>query len=134
MPFRFSLETALRYRRSLERKQEAALQAINHQIEIFARQLESMRESELLARTRTQQKLEAGLSSAELQFQSFCISQLQAQQQVLITRQAQARELHRKQLALLTELRQDRARLESVRDRELEIYIQQQSRREQRRA
>jgi flagellar export protein FliJ len=133
MAFRFSLETLLRVRLSLERQHELLLQEANLRVALLQRQIagvDSGRETNL---ERQRPHLESGLSAAELQFDMLCDSVLLKRRGDLERQLVAAEVLRHSRNEEFQQARRQRETMDTVRRRQLEIYRQQEARQDQRR-
>jgi flagellar export protein FliJ len=133
MAFRFSLETFLRVRLSLERQHELLLQEANLRVALLRRQIagvDSGRETNL---ERQRPHLESGLSAAELQFDMLCDSVLLERRGDLERQLVAAEVLRHSRNEEFQQARRQRETMDTVRRRQLEIYRQQEARQDQRR-
>ena len=134
MPFRFQLQGLLRYRESLERREEHRLRALHHEA-AFVRQniarLDAIETEAYSTRNGCMQELE--LRGSELQFSLTCSNerkQVRASWQVqLLEVETQALEQQKK----LVIARQGQRVVERLRDLKLLAYRQEEARREQKR-
>ncbi len=133
MVFQFSLAVLLRFRKSIERQQEARLEHANQQATGLRRQIEDIERAVAEATANDAQELASGLRAAELHFS-------QVRREVLAERRAQ----REKELAVAIEIqsqrrlafqtaRQQREVVTSLRKRQLEGFREREARQEQRR-
>lgn len=134
MAFRFGLGSVLRYRRSVERKQEAVVQAAHQQLAVVRQRIEEIRQGARTARLEIEEKIKMGIRSAELQLEWCCLHQFELEQQELAKKQEALVDLCRHELDVLGQLRQERERLEILRKRQHALYLEEEKRREQRQA
>jgi flagellar export protein FliJ len=133
MPFRFSLETVLRIRKSFVRLEHLRLLALAAVVEHVRRELESHdRESEKAVQN-AQRDLLIGSVAAELQFESVRRAIRLQQRFALENRLVELGHLHRKQQLILLAAQKKRDILENLRSRKLAAYHREQVRREQQR-
>jgi flagellar export protein FliJ len=133
MPFHFALQAVLHFRRSIEHQQELRLRSAQQQVMRVQHLIEQMdaRRQELYSEQSKQ--LGAGVTAAELRFELQCDAELlrhRAELAAQLVRLQHQREEQRKVFQLA---RRGRETLESVRDRQLELYEQKAARREQQR-
>lgn len=133
MAFRFSLHVVLRVRQSLEHQQELLLQAANHRTTALRREIDDLERSmEEIAAQRAGQ-LKSGLSAAELQFAVLCRSALWERRQQLEQSLNKAREERDACAQVFRKVRRDREVVETLRDRQFQLYRQLEARQNQRR-
>jgi len=127
MTFRFSLESLLRLRRGEQRQQEQVLQRINEQVSRIVRELHAIHLESLQTRRR-----EPGLTGAELHFNEQRLAILESRRARAEMELCQARERQSFALAEFERIWQRREALETLQQRERQICLQQEQRREQR--
>lgn len=133
MPFRFSLETVLRIRKSFVRLEHLRLLALAAIVEHGRRELESHdRESEKAVQN-AQRDLLIGSVAAELQFESVRRALRLQERLALEKRLVELGRLYRKQQLVLLAAQKKRDILENLRNRKLAAYQREQVRREQQR-
>ncbi len=143
MAFLFSLVALLRLRGAREQVEERKLLSLRHDAQRFelaieqnvvARRAQRLQQASLLARTDriSVEHTRGGFMSADLQFSDFCLARLEFDAQQLRQQLAAKQEEIRRQLALFTEARRQREAIESLRDRQIEVYRAEERRREQR--
>lgn len=133
MPFRFSLDAVLRLRQSLERQQELLLQAANYRVAAVQRDRDELdRYTQELA-SQVSAQLAAGLSAAELQFNTLCRAVLSGRCQQLDQALNQAYAERDACAQAFQKTRRDREMVETLRDRQFQLHRQLEARRDQRR-
>jgi len=131
MPFRFSLEGVLSYRKNLEHAEELALSKILQEIAAKYQQLEQLERGHLLLREQRDRVL------AQSQPAAYLAELTEKEQYIERTIEAvrtQLQELDGKrgaQLAVLRAAQQDREVLDEIRKQKLDAYQLDQNRREQ---
>lgn len=133
MAFRFSLDTLLRLRISIERKEELNLQRIHAALQQARRELERLRLERQAAWGEAQLRLRASAPAAELHFELARDQAAQRRAALLQQRIAQLESARLQQQAVYRKARQDREILENLRDRMREQYDLEQNRSEQQR-
>lgn len=132
MPFRFSLEAVLHFRRSLERQQEQRLRAANQQV---ARGQQGMEQIDVRRRglqAEQTRDLVAGVTAAELRFGLQCEAELLRQRRELEQQLGRLRQWRDQQREIFQQARRARQTLENIREQQWKQYQQDASRREQR--
>lgn len=133
MPFHFALQAVLHFRQSIEHQQELRLRAAQQQVMRVQHLIEQMdaRRQELY---NTQSKqLGEGVTAAELRFELRCDAELLRHRAELAAQLVRLQHLREEQRKVFQLARRGRETLESVRDRQLELYEQKAARREQQR-
>lgn len=131
MPFRFTLETVLRFRKSVERSEEITLQKIVQEMARLQHELQRLEEGQQLLREQRDNDLRKGLAAIQLQELS------ETEQRLAITAEDVRRRLREletvrlAQLAKFREARQNREVLSEMRRQKHELYEREQRRREQ---
>ena len=133
MAFRFSLETFLRFRRSVERQQELKLLhavqevvALTEDIEIVERSISAIRESEY-------QELGPVVRAAQLHFDALRCSVLRERRQELENSLAQRQQVRARCQAEFQAAHRDRQAVEILREEQLQRYLREETRQEQKR-
>jgi flagellar export protein FliJ len=132
MPFRFPLQAVLHFRQSMEHQQELRLRAANQQVARVQHLIELADARMLNLQSTQRHELGAGTTAAELQFGLLCLRELLQQRHELEPHLAQVQQLREQQREIFRRTRQERETLESVRDRQLDLYRKEAARREQR--
>src|SRR5579864_7900213 len=132
MAFRFSLETLLRFRQSVERSQEILLQAANERVMLASFEIENLERFLEYRRTVRSGELSRGAFASELQFEILGDDALRRRAQVLNQQLTGLQALRDQQLERLRKARAEREAVESIRDRQLIAYHEDQKRRAQR--
>jgi flagellar export protein FliJ len=134
MPFHFSLESVLHFRRSVEHQQELRLRAANQQVSRLRRMMEQIEQRIKDMHTRQSAELGAGMTSAELRFSLACEKGLLQQRQTLLQELKRLEALRDAQQKIFFQLRRERQTIESLRDHQRREYEREAARREQRAA
>jgi flagellar export protein FliJ len=133
MPFRFPLQTLLRFRQSMERQQELRLQEANRQVAAVRLQIENVEQrKDGLAETE-RRELAAGVSAAQLHFHILVRSLLGRKRELLEHELAQCEEVRRQRHSEFRQAHQEREVVTALREDQLRTYAQTEARREQRR-
>jgi flagellar export protein FliJ len=132
MPFQFPLQDVLHFRQSIEHQQELRLRAANQQVARVQHLIEEADAQRQNLYVNRSQELSQGVSAAELQFGLLYEKDLLRQRKELEPQLAQSQQLRDQQREIFRRARQARETLESVRDRQLELYKKDAARREQR--
>lgn len=132
MAFRFSLETLLRFRQSLERRQEILLQAANQRVALARSEIENLERYLEYRRTTRSAELNRGAFASELQFEILGDDALRKRGQVLDQELSRLQALRDQELDRFHKARADREAVESIRDRQRIAYNEDQKRRAQR--
>ena len=132
MAFRFSLEAVLRLRQSLEQQQELRLREANQQVSALARQVHDVDLQLTRGATRERQRLESGVSAAEIKFEQQCLSVLQEHRSRLEQRRDEAIRARDVCAAAYRKARQQREVLETFRNQQLQAHRQEMDRHNQR--
>lgn len=132
MAFRFSLQTVLQFRRSVEHQEEIRLRAIHQALRKVRHQIEQIaaaicQESEL-----SRNEIEGGTTGAEIQFHAETHSALMEQQRRYQCELLRLAKICEQQQVVFNQARKQRETLESLRDRLLRDYETESRRREQR--
>jgi|HubBroStandDraft_6_1064221.scaffolds.fasta_scaffold01600_10 flagellar export protein FliJ len=133
MAFHFSLQPVLRLRASYERLERMRLLALVAAIVRVRQKREALDKESRDAGVRTRERLAAGMAGGEMQFEIAC-EKLRSEYKHAL--EIQARDLDRaqkKQRQAYQMARQKREILENLRERRLEAYRREESRREQQR-
>ena len=131
MPFRFSLETVLRVRKSFERLEHLRLVALGAIVAHVRRELESHDRESANASLQSQRGLLAGAVAAELQFETVRRAIRMQQRVILESNLLELDRRYRKQQLVLLGAQRKREILENLRSRKLAAYQREQARREQ---
>lgn len=131
MAFRFSLQTLLKLRRSLEKQEERLLQSLNRELAMLRQGIESLGREELDARKERNRQLFGGLTGSDLRLvlveENLRLQQrsrFQRHEQVLQTEQ-------RQQQVAYWAARQKRDLLDNLRKRRVVAFQREQEKRYQ---
>jgi len=133
MAFRYSLQTVLRLRRSLERQEEQRLFAAASVVARLRVEIEQLEQDHFAQQAQTYQELAAGSFGATFEFLAACEAAFKQARQALRLKLEQAEKERMKQLQRYKEARQKREILEGLRDRQEATYDLEFSRHEQQR-
>lgn len=131
MAFQFSLESVLRYRKGIERREYLALERIHQEItslEMEVGRLEMERKELLQTR---EVELERGTSAFELQCLCSAEHELDQHQKALASKVQATNARKQQQMGTYTEARQKHELLGSVRERHLQSYQREETRQQQ---
>ena len=131
MAFRFSLQAMLRLRRSYEQRERLRLFTLASAITRLRTHLEEITSEQQRLFQNQEESLAAGTSGAELHLLRLAMAQQVEKQKAL---QEQIRRVEQQleiQKLAYREAQKNRKILENLRDRQLEVYKQEQDRREQ---
>jgi flagellar FliJ protein len=131
MPFRFSLQAVLRWRLSLERREQLRLDLITRETTRTRNERENARLDRANALHLFQGKLRAGMNSVELQFELASDQARKMRIAALGERLSKLEDLRRRQIEVFYKARQQRKILENLRDKQLSKYELDLSRRQQ---
>jgi len=132
MPFKFSLQTLLHYRESLEHQQELRLRAANQQVARVRHLLDQMEARRQQLHSAQNHELILGTTVAELRFGLLCESELLRHQLALQQQLAVLEKARDQQREIFQQARRAREMLEGVRDQHFRLYKKQHERRQQR--
>ena len=133
MAFRFALAALLRFRQSLEHQAEILLQEANHDIEAVRKRIEHSDCALGEMAKQNADKLHSGVTAAELQFDLISRSLLLHHRELLHEEMIMREEIRTQRFHSFQQARQQREVVETLRERQLEIYRQQEAWQEQRR-
>jgi flagellar export protein FliJ len=134
MPFHFSLQAVLHLYQSLEHQQELRLRAANQQVARVRHMIEQLDAVKQQNRARQSQELQAGITSAELEFARNMASALMKRRgefEVELVRTQQLRDEQQRNFHIA---RRRRETLSSLRETKLHQYQREAARRDQRQA
>ncbi len=133
MAFRFSLEGLLRLRATLEQVEERALLRLWQDTRRLEQEVEQVAALRLRQRSRRVPSVAGGaLTGADLQFAGFLGIRLELEEQKIRQQLLAKQEETRRQLDVFTAARRRREAMQSLRDREFNVYREAEHRREQR--
>lgn len=131
MPFRFSLESILSFRKNVEHAEELSLNKLLQEIIATQQQLQSLKENLIRFREQRDNDLAQGVPAAFLQELAEKEQYLESAMEII---KARLRELDIKreaQLAILRKAQQDREVLDEMRKQKHSTYQREQNRRDQ---
>jgi flagellar export protein FliJ len=131
MAFHFPFEAVLRVRRGQERVERLKLEAIASEQARAKGQLDQMTEQFFESRRRFQRQMGQGTSGSELQFENARSELVAAARRALQVHILELEQQRLNQVRAYIKARQRREILENLRARQLEIFRQSLSRREQ---
>jgi flagellar export protein FliJ len=134
MPFHFSLQAVLHLYQSLEHQQELRLRAANQQVARVRHMIEQLDTVKQQNRARQAQELQAGITSAELEFARNMASALMKRRGELEVELVRAQQLRDEQQRNFHLARRRRETLSSLRETKLRQYQREAARRDQRQA
>ncbi|MGH9499995.1 MAG: flagellar FliJ family protein [Terriglobales bacterium] len=133
MAFRFSLAAVLKYRKNLEQREYLALGRVHQEIAQVELELEQCREWLSDAAHRRDAAAARGIASVHLQEAYEREHHMEKQLEGLQVKQQELKVKRQQCLKAYELARQKREVLEELRSRQLQVYVLDQSRREQRR-
>lgn len=131
MGFRFTLAAVLRVRDSLARREEARLQAANHDFMQARAALEACRTEHLAFRQQNAEALRAGGTGAELDFIAVCQRNFARIEEALARRCTELEAVRNERHAAYLRARQDLMAIETLRDEQRAAYEAELARRAQ---
>jgi flagellar export protein FliJ len=131
MAFHFTLEAALRYRQSLEEREQLRLESLLARRAALLQELQRADEARLQVQKAMRQVLQTAAAAAELQFCALQLNGIARQQNVLRSQLLQLEREVDEQTARYRQERQKREVLQSLRDVQLQEYRLVQQRRQQ---
>src|ERR1700722_9528940 len=134
MPFHFSLQAVLYLYQSLEHQQELRLRAANQQVARVRHMIEQLDTVKQQNRARQAQELQAGTTSADLEFARTMESALMKRRGELEVELVRVQQLRDEQQRNFHIARRRRETLSSLRKTQLKNYQREAARREQRQA
>lgn len=132
MPFRFPLEAVLHFRKSVEHQQELRLRTANQLVARARHLVEQIDRCIQDLQARQAQQLNAGTTSAELQFARLGEAALRQQRHAVQSELARFEKLRDEQQKIFQLARRERETIGSLRDRQLRDYQRDTLRKEQR--
>src|SRR5450631_2285895 len=132
MAFKFSLAALMRFRQGRERQQEILLREAAQQVATLRQEVEAIEQAIVETSAQGARKLQAGVSSAELQFDLLRGSVLLARGKQLEKPLAEAEALRERRREEFQFARQQREAVETLKGNQFQLYIQQEKRQEQR--
>jgi flagellar export protein FliJ len=133
MGFRFSLAVLLRVRQSLERQQEILLHEASQRVAAVQREVAAVENALKDLAARNEGELKSGMSAAELHFDLLRRSVLRARGKQLQQDMAAAEKTRAGRQEEFQQARRQREAVETLRHNQLQLYLQQEKRKEQNR-
>ena len=133
MSFRFSLQAVLRCRESFERRERLRLQMIIRELVRTQQQREEAQRDRANAQNELKTKLRQSINATEMQFELACDRARLRRIDALREQVAKLEDLRRRQLEVFQRAQQQRKILENLRERQFAAYQLIQKRREQER-
>jgi flagellar protein FliJ len=131
MAFHFPLETLLRLRHSLERKERMALEELARRIAAVRVAITEVEQERRAALALQNGGLASGLTASEMHFAEACEATRETRHRRLTDQLVELEKLHRRQQAVFLEARQKREILENLRDRQEADYRRERERKDQ---
>lgn len=131
MAFRFPLETVLRYRKELEKREERILEQRREALALLQVELENLNRSRVEVTAARAVLLRKGLLGDDLHHHEFQLQQMDNLRADLAERIASAQAAYQEQMSSFLVARQKREILEELRNSQKNSYFEQQNRREQ---
>ena len=132
MPFRFALQTLLRFRESLEHQHELRLQEANLQVSGVERQIEALDRSQDGLSAYETHELEGGISAAQLHFHTHLRYVLKLRRDALQLELVRRRELQKLRQNELQAARAQHQAVATLRENQLRSYRLEERGRQQR--
>jgi len=127
MPFHFPLATVLRYRESIEQREQLALEKIQHEIARVELQIRQNDDACAGAAEKRVSELAQGMSAVELQAAYEYQKALEQQGENLRALLQELKKKWRQQLASYEMARRNREILAKLREQQLEVYSREQA-------
>lgn len=131
MSFQFPLAAVLRYRESIEQREQLALEKLQSEIAAVTVKLSQIEQECSAAAENRTAKLAQGIRAAELQFAYEYHRALQQQLDAFHKLLQELKHKWNQQLACYQLARRNRKTLEKLRDQQLETYSRERAKREQ---
>jgi flagellar export protein FliJ len=131
MPFRFSLQPVLRFRKSFERRERQRLEAISRELTNARQRRDQAKLDRENALAQLQAKVRQGLTIAEMQFELACDRACLRRIAACGEEVAKLDNLRSRQVEVFRKAQQERKILENLRESQLAAYRLVQGRREQ---
>ena len=131
MAFHFPLETLLRLRHSLERKERMTLEDLARRIATVKLAIAEIEQERRAALALQASGLTSGLAASEMHFAQACEASRESKHRRLRDHLVELEKLYRRQQSVYLEARQKREILENLRDRQEAEYRRDRDRREQ---
>ncbi len=133
MPFHFPLQPVFRLRQSLEERERLRLAVIIGYINQVNQLIEKLDREKLRVSNGLEERLKAGMAAGELQFELARKAAIEQQKKALRQQLAKLEEQRAAQEQAFREAQRKRKIVENLRDLKLELYRQEEARREQQR-
>jgi len=131
MAFRFPLRALLRLRQGYERREQLRLQILTRELHQARQRLETLNQEQTAARKQLEESLRAGMAGAELHFEVACAAERAKHHKALAEQSVKLAAQRENQLGIFRRAQQQRKVVESLRDRQYELYRRIQARRAQ---
>ena len=133
MSFQFSLETVLRFRKSLEAREEALLLAANQLVVDAQRKIATLAQELSQRQQNVRRNLQDGLCGAELVFEQSCELRLEERLAILNQQLLQLEAARQAQMNKYQHARRQRLLLDQLREKAHQAYLREEERLAQRR-
>ena len=133
MPFHFSLQPVYRLRQSLEERERLRLAMIIGYLNQLNQLVEHLDQEKLRVSRGLEERLKAGMTAGELQFELARVAAFEQQKKGVRLQIAKLEEQRAAQEQAFREAQRKRKIVENLRDLKLELYRQEEARREQQR-
>jgi flagellar protein FliJ len=131
MSFQFPLAAVLRYRESLEQREYLALERIQQEVTRVELRIRQVEEACSTASQTRAAELARGIRAVEVQAAYEYQKALDQQREALLTLLQELKMKWRQQLASYELARRNRETLEKLREKQFDIYVREQAKREQ---
>ena len=132
MAFRFTLDSVLRLRRSVEHQQELLLHSANNNLAEVCRKIDSLGRVVAHLRDRREREMSTTVAAYQLQFEEICDSVLAEYRRQLESDRLKAEETCAQQAEAFRKAHRDREILDTLRQNDFRDYWRDQDRRRQR--
>jgi len=133
MPFHFSLQSVFRLRQSLEERERLRLAMIIGYLNQLNQLVEQLDQEKRRVSSGLEERLKTGMTAGELQFELARVAAFEQQKKGVRVQIAKLEEQRAAQEQAFREAQRKRKIVENLRDLKLELYRQEETRREQRR-
>ena len=133
MAFRFTLQALLRLRQGLEHQRELQLQEANFQVALARAEILDLDRWRTELAARNADLMRSGLSAAEIQFSGLCREALLTHRRELEKELALREQVRAERSREYQQARQQREVMDTLRQRQLQLYRLKETRQEQRR-
>jgi len=131
MPFRFSLQAVLRFRESFERRERLRLEAITREVSKAQQELEQAKLDRAQAVIQWQNRVRQGVAAGEMHFELACDRSRLRRIAGWNEQVAKLEDLRQGQIEIYRKAQQQRKILENLRNRQLAAHQIVQARRQQ---